>query len=128
MTSFIDYGDAMEQVLQSLLLAFTNPQSLSNFKEYRYLKTLKDQLQDTLIHVINTMTASSICHLARVLIDNVQVVSVVLQGAFTTKEQTSQVKQTIQHAASLYQSLDMSEHDRKQVNIAVAEMLRSVEE
>lgn len=130
----VDYGSNLAQVLQALVRAFSHPQSLSNFKEYRYLKTLKDQLQNTLFHVIDSM--NSIDGAAQVMIENVHIVSAILQGALnqqTSNEKASEITHTIEHAAFLYQSvldgdINLSEEECDKVSKAVEQMKHAAEQ
>jgi hypothetical protein len=126
-----DYGSSIVLVWKSLLVAFTNPQSLSNFKEYRYLKILKDQLQDTLCHVIDSMSSADSA--AQVMIENVQVVSVILQSSLhqqNDKESINAILSTIEHAAKLYNKLletNMDDEIHHRVRSAIDEMLQAAE-
>src|SRR5690606_34096321 len=49
----IDYGDSLPLVWKVLLDALSNPIECTDFKEYKYVKTLISQLRTTFYHVIH---------------------------------------------------------------------------
>ncbi|KAL0482646.1 hypothetical protein AKO1_014349 [Acrasis kona] len=139
-----DYGDDLALVWSALLTAFTQPQPSTSWsdhhsdfnKQYKYLRTLKDQLQSTLCHVVIVTNEKELNEMvANVMVDHAETICLILRSVVYQKsgsDDTFDENGIIRKVTHLYnQILErklVSSDKRPQIEEAVSQILKSMDD